>query len=123
MSSHKPFRFNSRIKSIGFAIEGIIVFFKTQHNAWIHIVAAAIVVALGFILKINNTEWCLLSVAIVLVMLTEMLNTAVEFLTDMISPSYNPLAKKVKDVAAGAVLFAAIAAVIIGAIVFLPKVL
>ncbi len=121
MSRHKPFHFHSRIKSIGFAIEGIIVFLKTQHNAWIHIVAAAIVVALGFILKINNTEWCLLSVAIALVMLTEMFNTAIEFLTDTVSPSYNPLAKKVKDVAAGAVLFAALAALIIGGIVFLPK--
>lgn len=123
MSSNKSFSITDRIKSFGFAIEGIITFFKTQHNAWIHALAAITVVVLGFALKVNNTEWCLLAVSIALVFISEMLNTAIEFLTDIVSPDYNPMAKKVKDVAAGAVLISAIAAVVIGLIVFLPKLL
>ncbi len=123
MSNDKPFSFNSRIKSFSFAIEGIATFFKTQHNAWIHAIAAIVVVVLGFVLDVNATEWCLLIVAIALVLLAEMLNTAIEFLTDLASPNHHPLAKKVKDVAAGSVLFAALASVIIGMIVFVPKVI
>ena len=77
----------------------------------------------GSILKVNNVEWCMLIIAIGFVMITEMINTSIEFLTDKVSPDYHPLAKKVKDVAAGAVLIAALSAVAIGAIVFLPKVI
>jgi diacylglycerol kinase (ATP) len=121
MSSNKSFSITNRIKSFGFAFEGIITFFKTQHNAWIHAIAAVSVIVLGFVLKVNNTEWCLLANAIALVFISEMLNTAIEFLTDIVSPHYNPKAKKVKDVAAGAVLISAIAAVVTGLIVFLPK--
>ncbi|MFY9311038.1 MAG: diacylglycerol kinase family protein [Bacteroidia bacterium] len=123
MSSNKPFKIHSRIKSFGFAFEGIATFFKTQHNAWIHTVAAMTVIALGFYFNVNTTEWCFLILAIALVMLAEMLNTAIEFLTDLASPEFHPLAKKVKDVAAGAVLFAAFAAVIIGILVFVPHVM
>jgi len=121
MSNNKSFSISNRIKSFGFAIEGILTFFKTQHNAWIHAFATVIVVVLGFALNVNNTEWCFLITAIALVFISEMLNTAIEFLTDIVSPHYNPKAKKVKDVAAGAVLISAIAAVVIGVIVFLPK--
>lgn len=121
MNNTKPFKIHSRIKSIGFATEGIITFLKTQHNAWIHCVATIFVIFFGFVLKVNSTEWCLLIIAITLVMLTEMLNTAIEFLTDKVSPDFHPLAKQVKDVAAGAVLFSALAALAIGAIIFLPK--
>lgn len=121
MSNNKSFSISNRLKSFGFAIEGIITFFKTQHNAWIHAFATVIVVVLGFALSVNNTEWCFLITAIALVFISEMLNTAIEFLTDIVSPDYNLKAKKVKDVAAGAVLISAIAAVVIGAVVFLPK--
>ncbi|MES2140814.1 MAG: diacylglycerol kinase family protein [Bacteroidota bacterium] len=121
MSGNKSFSISNRIKSFGFAIEGIITFFKTQHNAWIHAFATVIVVVVGFVLKVNNAEWCLLATAIAMVFISEMLNTAIEFLTDIVSPGYNIQAKKVKDVAAGAVLISAIAAVVIGVIIFLPK--
>ncbi len=122
MSNNKSFSISNRIKSFGFAIEGIITFFKTQHNAWIHAFAALIVVVLGFALNVNNAEWCFLITAIALVFISEMLNTAIEFLTDIVSPDYNLKAKKVKDVAAGAVLISALAALVIGVIVFLPKI-
>jgi diacylglycerol kinase len=120
--NNKPFSFSARLKSVGYAFQGIVVFFKTQHNALIQVVAAIVVIILGFVLKVNTTEWCLLIFTIGLVFITEMLNTAIEFLTDLASPEIHPLAKKVKDVAAGAVLIAAIAAAVIGGIILLPKI-
>jgi diacylglycerol kinase len=120
--NNKPFRINDRVKSIGFAIQGIVTFFKTQHNVWIHLFAAVVVIISGFFFKINNNDWCWLILAIALVLITEMLNTAIEFLSDKVSPEIHPQIKKVKDVAAGAVLIAAIAAMTIGGIIFLPKI-
>lgn len=123
MKSNKSFNIGDRILSFGFAIQGLITFFKTQHNAWIHLLAAIVTIVLGFILNVNSTEWCWLIIAIGFVFAAEMFNTAIEFLTDIVSPQFHPTAKKVKDVAAGAVLIAAFSAVAIGLIVFLPKVI
>lgn len=123
MDNNKSFLIKDRIKSFGYAIEGIGQFFRSQHNAWIHIFAAVIVIALGIILKVNANDWCWLILAIAIVIITEMLNTAIEYLTDIFSPEIHPVAKKVKDVSAGAVLIAALVSVIIGVIVFLPKIL
>ncbi len=120
--SNKPFRINDRIKSFDFAIQGIITFLKTQHNVWIHIVAALVVVIFGFVVEVNSNEWCWLIVAISMVLITEMFNTAIEFLCDLISTEVHPQIKKIKDIAAGAVLMAVIASVIIGVIIFLPKI-
>lgn len=123
MNNKKSFSISERIKSVGYAIEGIVTFFKTQHNVWIHCTAAVIVVALGFIFKVNSNEWCWLMIVIALVLITEMLNTAVEFLCDMVSQEIHPQIKKIKDVAAGAVLIASLTAIVIGMIIFLPKIL
>ena len=68
-------------------------------------------------------EWCWITLAIGLVLLAEMFNTAIEYLTDLASPEIHPLAKKTKDVASGAVLIAALVAVVIGLLIFLPKLL
>lgn len=123
MSNPKFFSFKHRIKSVGYACEGIVTFFKTQPNAWIQLSAAVAIVVVGFMLKINCWEWCWIVASIASVIITEMLNTALEFLTDLVSPSVHPLAKKVKDVAAGAVLIAAITSVVIALIIFLPKIM
>lgn len=121
MNQNKKFSTNARFKSFYFAFQGLKLFFKTQHNAWIHAVSALIVIVLGFLLKINSAEWCWLIVAISMVFITEMLNTAIEFLCDFVSPEIHPQIKKIKDVSAAAVLIAALAAVAIGMIIFLPK--
>jgi len=121
MKENKSFSIGDRLLSFGFAFQGLITFFKTQHNAWIHLLSAIVVIVLGFIYHITPVEWCWLIVAIGFVFAAEMFNTAIEFLTDLVSPQFHPLAKKVKDVAAGAVLVAALTAVAIGLIVFLPK--
>lgn len=121
MNQNKKFSTNARFKSFYFAFQGLKLFFKTQHNAWIHAVSALIVIVLGFLLKVNSAEWCWLIVAISMVFITEMLNTAIEFLCDFVSPEIHPQIKKIKDVSAAAVLIAALAAVTIGMIIFLPK--
>lgn len=119
--SNPKYTFRSRIKSLSYALQGVFTFFKTQANAWIHLLAAVVAIISGFRFHINKAEWLAIVFAIGLVLVSEMLNTALEFLTDLASPSIHPLAKKVKDIAAGAVLVAAITSILIAAIVFLPK--
>jgi len=122
MTENKPLTFDGRIRSIGFAIRGIRTMVASQHNAWIHAMATVVVVAAGLVLGLSTSEWCWIVLAIVSVWTAEALNTAFEFLTDVASPTFHPIAGKAKDVAAGAVLLAAIGAVIVGALVFWPKV-
>jgi len=95
----------------------------SQHNAWIHAAATAVVGAAGFVFGLSWAEWCWIVLAVVAVWTAEALNTAFEFLTDVASPNFHPIAGKAKDVAAGAVLLAAVGAVIIGGLVFGPKLL
>ena len=123
MSTTKPFIIEDRIKSFGFAFKGIQTFIKTQHNSWIHCVASILVLFLGYFLKVTINEWCMLIFSIAIVVISEMLNTAIEFICDFISPQIHPQIKKIKDIAAGAVLVAVFAAVIIGTIIFLPKII
>jgi diacylglycerol kinase len=117
----KRFSISERINSFGFAFQGLGTFFRTQHNAWLHLVAALLVVLAGYYFELPSAEWCWIVMAIVLVFITEMFNTAIEFLSDVVSPNIHPQIKKVKDVSAAAVLISSIGAVIIGLIIFLPK--
>lgn len=94
----------------------------SQPNARVHLAATVAVVIAGFGFGLGASEWCWIVLAVVMVWTTEALNTALEFLTDVASPEFHPLAGKAKDVAAGAVLISAIGAVIIGVIVFAPYV-
>jgi diacylglycerol kinase (ATP) len=93
---------------------------RSQHNAWIHVAATVAVTATAMILRISRIDWCLLIFAAVAVWVAEALNTAFEFLCDVASPEFHPLVKKSKDVAAGAVLLAAIGAAMVGAFVLVP---
>jgi len=96
---------------------------RSQHNAWIHAVATALVIAAGVFFDITRNEWNWIILAIIAVWTAEALNTAFEFLADATSPAFHPLIGKAKDVAAGAVLIAAIGSVAIGLSIFGPYVL
>ena len=109
------------VASFGNALRGLRTLLATQANARIHAVATVLVIAAGFWFALTRMEWCAVVAAIGLVWTAEGLNTALEFLTDLVSPEHHPLAGKAKDVAAGAVLAASIAAAAIGAIIFGPK--
>ena len=96
---------------------------RTQANARIHAVAAVAVVAAGWFFGITRVEWCTVVGAIGLVFTAEGINTAIEATVDLASPGRHPLAERAKDVAAGAVLLASLAAAIIGLLIFGPRVL
>ncbi|MBE0621779.1 MAG: diacylglycerol kinase family protein [Burkholderiales bacterium] len=114
---------SARLRSFGHAFRGLKLLLQTQHNARIHAVATVLIVAAGAVLRITPAEWALIVLAIVCVWVAEALNTSIEFLVDLVSPEHHPLAGKAKDVAAGAVLVAAIGSAIIGGFVFGPYVL
>jgi len=123
ISEKKRFSMVARARSFKYAARGIRIIFKTQHNFWIQIAAAIIVVALGLTLHISGTEWAVLILAMAAVLVTEAINTAFEIDIDLTSPEYHPYARDTKDVAAGAVLICVIGAALIGGIIFVPKIL
>jgi len=112
-----------RAASFGHALRGIAEMLRTQPNARIHAVATLLVVAAGVALGVDAAGWSLLVLAIVAVTTAEALNTALERLADAASPDFHPLVKQAKDVAAGAVLLAALGAVVIGLLVLGPPLL
>ncbi len=111
---------SARRRSFGHAFRGLKVLLQTQQNARIHAVATVLVVAAGAMFRISPAEWALIVLAILCVWVAEAINTAIEFLVDLVSPEPHPLAGKAKDVAAGAVLVAAIGSAVIGGFVFGP---
>lgn len=116
----RPFSLSARRNSFVHAWRGMVYLVITQHNAWIHLVATAVVIAAGVSFELSRWEWCWLILAIGLVLAAEALNTAVEALADAVSPDFNENLGRAKDVAAAAVLILAIAAALIGVLVFLP---
>lgn len=110
----------SFLSSFRFASEGIVYVLLTQRNFRVHLVIATLVVALGLWLRLTLDSWAILALTIGAVLVTEVFNTAAETLVDLVSPDYHPLAKQVKDLAAGAVLVAAIVSVVVGLLVLGP---
>ena len=110
----------SRIQSFRYAFRGFWYVVRTQRNAWIHVVIATIVFVLSFWLRLDGRDWALIILATAIVFTAEFINTAIEAVVDLASPQMHPLAKVGKDVGAGAVLIAALAAVLIGALVLGP---
>ncbi len=108
------------VQSVNHAIEGIIYAVRTQRHMRYHLYAALVVLILGLFLNISRVEFILLCMAIVLVLTTEMLNTSIETMVDMISDDYHPLAKNAKDIAAGVVLIASIGALTLGYLILYP---
>ena len=110
------------MRSFGYAFAGIGFMLRTQHNAWLHLVATALAVAAGAALRISLADWGWIVVATFLVWAAEAFNTAVEYVCDMVSPERNLVVKHAKDIAAGAVLLSAVSAALIGLLTFLPYV-
>ncbi len=111
----------SRWHSFGHAFRGLSYVVRTQRNAWIHVVIAAVVRAVSIWLQLSQVEWAVIVLTMAMVFTAELLNTAIEAVVDLASPQKHPLAKVGKDVGAGAVLIAAIAAVMIGLLVLWPR--
>jgi diacylglycerol kinase len=116
----KKFNIIERLKSFRSAFSGIAMLLRYEHNARIHLFILIIVLLAGLFLRISSSDWIAIVFASGLVFISECFNTAVEYLSDVVSPEYNEKIKSAEDVAAAGVLISAIIAVIIGVIVFLP---
>ena len=119
----KKFSWRRRAESFKYAFAGIVQLIKEEHNARIHCVVAIITIIAGFILSIQPHEWLAIAICIGAVLAAEGFNTAVEALADRITKESDNAIKKAKDVAAGAVLITAVAAVAVGLIIFVPKII
>ena len=120
MKKSEAFSAQKRMKSFRYAFQGLAYVVKSQHNMWIHLCITALVVIAATVLHVTKTDWLWLIVAIVIVFLAEIFNTAFEFLCDVVSEKFNPAVEKAKDIAAAAVLVAAGGAIIIGVMIFWP---
>lgn len=108
-------------RSLAIARDGVVHTFRSQRNARIQFVIGLLAIGLGLWLGIDRLEWALLVVLISLVFVLEALNTAVEALVDLVTDRYHPLARIAKDAAAGAVLLAVVGSVVVGLLIFLPR--
>lgn len=112
---------SGRLKSITFAVKGAIKLIATEHSIMVQFSLGILMTILGFYCNITQTEWLFQTMAIGMVMSIEGLNTAIEKIADFIHPNYHERIGFIKDIAAGAVLFAAFTAIIIGLIIYTPK--
>ncbi|GAB3825095.1 diacylglycerol kinase family protein [Pontibacter rugosus] len=112
--------FIKRYNSFKFAFRGISSAVRSEPHVRLHLLSVVLVVIAGFALGVTKTEWCLLIGCAGLVITAEVFNTAIETLTNLVSPDWHHLAGKTKDLAAGAVLVASVTAAVVGAIIFIP---
>ena len=113
----------SQLKSFAVAFQGIWVLLYNERNFRTHSFISIAVLICGFFFQIEKTEWLIILTMIGFVLTAEALNTAIEYICDLVSPEYHPMVKKIKDVAAAAVLIAAIIAAVIGCIIFIPYII
>ncbi len=114
------FSIAARLKSFTYAFAGFTYMLRTQHNAWVHLVATIAVIAAGFVLNVSADAWRWLIAAMTLVWVAEAINTAFEHLCDVVSPQLHDSVKRSKDIAAAAVLVCVIASTLLGAITLAP---
>lgn len=113
----------SRLRSFHYAFRGIGWAFRQEHNLRIHALAAAAAIAMGILLHIRALEWIFIVLVIAGVFVSELINSALESLVDLCSPDFDEKAGRIKDMAAGAVLIAALGALATGLVIFVPKLL
>lgn len=122
LSPDQPVSRAAFIASFRYAFAGLAYSFRTQRNFRIHIAIAILAALLGLVVGLSWVEWAVVVVLVVVVLSAEMVNTMVEALVDLVTQEYHPLAKVAKDVAAGVVLLSAIGSVVVGALIYLPKI-
>lgn len=122
MEGNEKFSWRARGRSFKYAFRGIGMLVGGEHNARIHCVVALLVVIAGFVFGISALEWIAVTLCIGGVLMAECFNSAIEALCDKVSPEHDPLIGRAKDMAAGAVLLFVIAAIVVGLIVFIPKI-
>ena len=120
---NQKFSIRERLKSFGFAFNGLKILVREEHNARIHLFAVVCVTIAGVFFKITVSEWIAVVFAFGFVIAMEIVNSAIEGISNFISPEKHEMIKKIKDLSAASVLIAAITALLIGLIIFVPKIL
>ncbi len=118
----EKFSLTKRLKSFKYAVNGLSILIREEHNARIHLFAALVVVVAGFFFNVSKVEWIAIILAIGSVIALEIINSTIENIADFISPEKHEKIKKIKDLSAAGVLVSALAAMIIGMIIFIPKI-
>lgn len=119
---HLPF-VQKRLKSFKYAFRGLVTLIKIETNARLHLLVTVLVLAISIFFKLNTFEWCMIVICIAVVWTAEAFNTSIEKIADHVSPTYHRHIKRIKDLSAAGVLFCTIAAVVIGLVIFTPKVI
>ena len=119
----KKYSISRLFKSFGYAIRGIGSAFKTEQNLLIELIGLIINIILIWYLKLNSIETCIIILVCTVIISLEMVNTSIEYTVDMAMPNMHPLAKNSKDTASGAVLVASLGAIVIGIIIYIPKII
>lgn len=117
------FSWKDRIRSFNYAFNGLKIIWQEEHNFRVHLVAAILAMMLSYLLRISHYEWLAVIFAIGFVLVCELLNTAVEHLADFVCQEKNPDIKRIKDIAAAAVVLSSLTALLIGLIIFIPRIL
>ena len=115
--------FKRFLKSFKNSVDGLIYAYKNEQSLWIHGISSAVCIILGLVFKIRFYEWSIVIIALGLTLGMELINTAIEATVDLVTEEYHPLAKVAKDTSAAAVFVFAIASIVVGIIIFLPKVI
>ena len=121
LKGNKKYKSKNLFDSFHHAFDGLVYGFRTTKNLRVDLFVTVIVIICGFVFKVSLIEWALLTVCFGLVMALELMNTAIEEAVNLAMPNLHPVAKISKDVAAGAVMFAAILSTVVGFLIFIPK--
>lgn len=113
----------NRLKSVNYAFKGLMVLIKTENSIKLQLIIASVVTIAGIYFNISTTEWLIQIIMIAMVMSVEGVNTAIEYMADFIHPEHHPKIGLIKDIGAGAVFIASIAAIIVAFVIYLPKIL
>lgn len=119
--AHRPFSIRERLNSFKYSFQGLVYFFREEHNARIHLFMAIAAFVFSLWLPLSRVEWMLIILCIVLVIGAEVINTSLEKLCNAAHPQFHPLIKQCKDLGSAAVLLMAIASAICGCMIFIPK--
>ena len=121
--NNEKFSIKKRIKSFAYAFAGLKVLFREEHNSWIHATAAVLAIAMGFIFRISPMEWIAIVIVIGMVFSAEIINSSLERTADFVKAERDDRKRDIKDLGAAAVLVCAMSALIIGLIIFVPKII
>ena len=121
--NNEKFSVRKRIKSFSYAFAGLKVLFREEHNARIHAAAAVLAVAMGFLFRISPMEWIAVAIVIGMVFAAEIINSSIERTADFVKAERDDRKRDIKDLGAAAVLVCAIAAAVVGIIIFIPKII